>query len=127
MKLKIGRVCVEFGYISAVFMLLPFVLHNDSRYAAAVVCVVCHELGHIERMLSLGMNSVNVKVRMLDIEITDTYANSRSYSEDISVILAGPAVNLTMGIICGMIYCIYPFDLLYYTSIRKTRGKVGDG
>ena len=63
------------------------------------------------------MNSVNVKVRMLDIEITDTYANSRSYSEDISVILAGPAVNLTMGIICGMIYCIYPFDFLYYTFV----------
>ena len=34
MKLKIGRVCVEFGYISAVFMLLPLLLYNDSRYAA---------------------------------------------------------------------------------------------
>ena len=79
MKLKIGRVNFDFGYISAVFCLLPLMLYNDSRYAAALVCVACHELGHIERMLSLGMKSIDVKVRLFDIMITDTCANSRSY------------------------------------------------
>ena len=113
MKLKIGRVFVEFGYISAVFMLLPLLLYNDSRYAAAILCVVCHELGHIEKMLSLGMNSVHIKVRLLDIAINDTCANSRSYLDDISVILAGPAANLLMCIICGVIYKYYPVDFLY--------------
>lgn len=115
MKLKIGRVNFDFGYISAVFCLLPLMLYNDSRYAAALVCVACHELGHIERMLSLGMKSIDVKVRLFDIMITDTCANSRSYIDDISVICAGPAVNLSMFVILRILYAFLSYDFLYNT------------
>ena len=115
--MPLNKVKVSTDYITVAFICTSIIMCCDSRYMAAVICTVCHELGHIAVMLMYGCERVDVKINLLNIAITDKLRGVRPYKQDIAVICAGPLVNFTMFEIFGLMNSFYNSEFFYNISV----------
>lgn len=111
-----NKIKVSTDYITVAFICISIILCGDSRYMAAVLCTVCHEIGHIAVMLIYGCERVDIKINLLNIAISDKLRGVRPYKQDIAVICAGPLVNFTMFLVMGLINFFWNCELFYNIS-----------
>lgn len=115
--MQLNKIKISTDYITVAFICISIILCRDSRYAAAVLCTVCHESGHIAVMMMYGCDRVDVKINLLNIAISDKLRGVRPYKQDIAVICAGPLVNFAMFAAVGVLNSFLRCELLYNISV----------
>lgn len=115
MKNKSVKLTVD--YFTIAFICILTIMGGDSKYPAALISAVCHEIGHLAVMKFYGCDDVDIKVNLFNITISDKLRGTRSYKQDAAVICAGPAVNLVMFITFGLLNRCFETELLRNISI----------
>lgn len=85
-----------FGFF-AVWALLLLQSAFSEAAAMAAVCIALHELGHIGAMKALGIKVQGITFYSGGIKLKSAPLSLRSTLSEISVLAAGPLVNLLLG------------------------------
>ena len=85
-----------FGFF-AVWALLLLQSAFSETAAMAAVCIALHELGHIGAMKALGIKVQGITFYSGGIKLKSDPLSLRSTLSEISVLAAGPLVNLLLG------------------------------
>ncbi len=92
MIIRIGKVKVKFDYISIAFLALCSIVFSE-RFTACVLCAAIHEAGHAVTLLHFGCDSLELRLRLLCVDMMDNGRTKRSPAEHALCILAGPLMN----------------------------------
>lgn len=117
MTLSLKKIRVSFDYLSIAAVCVMIVLSSDSRFAAAVVCTVIHEVGHITVMLLNGCEKVEIAINLFNVAIKDRDRNVRSYIQDIFIICAGPLANILTAAAAFVVYTFSKCSFVYNIMI----------
>lgn len=112
----VNKIKLSIDYITISFICILLILCQDSRYITAILCTVCHEIGHLVVILKYGCEGVEVKINLFNISISDKLRGVRPYKQDIAVICAGPIVNFIMFVIFGLINLFFRCGFFYNIS-----------
>ena len=104
-------------YFTIAFICILTILCGDSKYPAALISAVCHEIGHLAVMRFYGCNNIDIKINLFNFAISDKLKGTRSYRQDAAIIIAGPAVNLIMTVIFGLLNRCFELEILHNISI----------
>ncbi len=92
------RIQVHFS----IFVLLAFcsLFAGFQNGLFLILCILLHEAGHLAMMFRFGREPQRIVVSGLGLRIQLPCQKSLSYRENILISLAGPAVNLVLGLLC---------------------------
>lgn len=91
---------IKFSLLSLVLFILSFA-DKSGESMLTLAAAALHEIGHIIMLLLLGIGIKRIAVTPLGLEI-DAKRGYRSFTEEITVSLAGCAVNfITFALLCG--------------------------
>lgn len=117
MKLRFGRITIEFDYATAAAVCAAVILSRNASVLAAMVFTVLHEAGHIAVMQSRSKGDVEIKADLFNVVIKDPVRGVRGYREDAAIICAGPLVNITLWAALYVLYRITGYEWAYTCSM----------
>lgn len=113
MTLSLKRIKITFDYLSVAAVCIMIILSHDSRFAAAIICSVIHEGGHILTIIHFGCEKAQITVNLFNVTIFDKERYKRSYRQDAIIICMGPAVNLIAALLTLPIYLFSRNNFVY--------------
>lgn len=119
MTFSLNKIKITFDYLSAAAVCMMIILSRDSRLAAAIICTVIHECGHLLVMMRCGCKKAEIKVNLFNAAIIDKERNTRSYKQDAAIICAGPAANLITALIALPVYVLCGIGFAYNILIMS--------
>ena len=97
MKLKIYGVTFEISYPLAVIMTAVIIYDSSMSVLSCFVSVILHESGHLLMLRYYGCMPDRIRLTLFDIAIVDSSKPLRGTKQELTVTLAGVAVNIIAG------------------------------
>ncbi len=112
MTLRIGKLSVELSYPLVAIMTAVIILDRSMSVIVCFAAAIMHESGHIIALRRCGAMPERVKLTLFDIAIIDQKKYTRSYGQELVVVLAGVTVNFAMALLFLIFYRITEVETL---------------
>lgn len=93
---------VSFPFLTIITLLL--LVDNHGTILWGISAALVHELGHIFVMVIKKCPPKKISLRAFDVNIIDRTRVSRSYNDDLLILIAGPFANLLFSVVLYLIY-----------------------
>ncbi len=104
MTLRIGKLILEISYPLTAVMTAIIILDTSLSVMVCFAAAIMHEAGHIFMLCRYNAMPKRIKLTLFDIAIIDNKKYSRSYTQELAVVLAGVFVNFISAAIFYLLY-----------------------
>lgn len=113
MTLRIGRLLLDLSYPLVAVMTAVIILDRSMSVIMCFAAAIMHESGHIIALWHYGSMPERVRLTLFDIAIIDQKKYTRSYGQELIVVLAGVTVNFVMSLIFYLLYRMTAVNWLF--------------
>lgn len=122
-RIRLFGCTIELSFLFVAATACSVLLDHTGCILSTLLASFLHECGHLVAMIVLGGLPEQITFGIFNIDIIDVHRTERGYKQDIAILLAGPAVNLTMFAVLFTISGLMPgVDFLFAASAHLIIG-----
>ncbi len=101
---------ITFWFVAFVSFILS--LNAPTNLLITIASSLCHEIGHLAMMLSVGNKPKKVKFELIGINIIKNHEVATSIKNEILIALGGPLANAFILLVCCVVLCFNNSELI---------------
>ncbi len=90
--IQINRIKIKYDYFTIAVITICSIVFSQT-FTACILCAVLHEAGHAVMLLHFGCDTLEIRLRLMCLDMIDNGRMKRSPAEHAVCILAGPLIN----------------------------------
>lgn len=123
MIFRVGKLNIELSFPLVAIMTAVVIFDTTMSVVICFIAIIMHETGHLTALAFYHSFPKKIKLTLFDIAIVDSGKYTRNYKQELTVVLAGVAVNFVFAVIFYVAFRCTNF--MFFRNIAMSNASLG--